>query len=108
MRLSLHRPLLVALFGLAAAPVLAQDVYYELINNSSYTLAEFYTSSASDPEWGADLMASLDLYPGETGNVTIADGGSECVYDIMVVTDSGEQLTDQVDICQLASYTVND
>jgi hypothetical protein len=90
-----------------ATPAMAQDVAYELINNSSYVVLEFYTSAASDANWGPDLMASLDLYSGESGTVTIADGGSECVYDILIVTDGGE-LSDQVDICQLGSYTVTD
>jgi hypothetical protein len=97
-----------ALFAALAAPALAQDVYYDLINQSSQTVIEFYTSSATDPEWGPDLMTSLDLYPGEAGTVTIADGGSECVYDILIYTAEGGEIQDQVDICALASYTVTD
>jgi hypothetical protein len=93
---------------LAAAPVLAQDVYYELVNSSSYTIDQFYTSSASDPSWGNDLMAGLDLYPGEVGTVTIADGGSECVYDTLMVMASGEEVSNQVDVCQVNSYTLYD
>jgi hypothetical protein len=99
---------LAVLAAVLAAPAAAQDVYYELVNSSSYVVDQFYTSSASDPSWGPDLMASLDLYPGEAGTVTIADGGSECVYDIAIVMMSGEEVTDQVDICQLGSYTVYD
>jgi hypothetical protein len=104
----LKTTVLATLLTAAAFPALAQDVAYELINQSSYTIAEMYTSSASDPEWGDDLMASVDLMPGESGTVTIADGGSECVYDLLLLTDTGEELQDQVDICQLASYTVTD
>jgi hypothetical protein len=103
-----HAVYLAAFFGLSALPALAQDINYELINNSSYVLDQFYTSAASDPNWGPDLMSGLDLYSGESGTVTIADGGSECVYDILVVTMTGEELSDQVNICELASYTVND
>lgn len=100
--------LLALATSVAAAPVMAQDVYYELVNSSSYVIDQFYTSSASDPNWGPDLMASLDLYPGEVGTVTIADGGSECVYDTLMVMASGEEVSNQVDICEVGSYTLYD
>lgn len=108
MTFDLRAALSAVTLGFLALPAAAQDVAYELINQSSYTIDQFYTSAATDPDWGPDLMASLDLYPGEAGTVTIADGGSECVYDILIVAMSGEEITDQVDICQLASYTVTD
>jgi hypothetical protein len=91
-----------------AVPARAQDVQYELINDSSYTLMEFYTSAESDPNWGPDILGANVLPAGSSGTVTIADGGTECVYDIMMVFDSGETLEDSVDICQLASYTISD
>jgi hypothetical protein len=100
--------IVATLATMAALPAAAQDVAYQLINSSSLTIDQFYTSSATDPNWGPDLMASLDLMPGETGTVTIADGGSECVYDILIVSAAGDELQDQVDICQMASYTVTD
>jgi hypothetical protein len=106
--MTIRTAFLVAAIGMAAVPALAQDIQYQLINNSSYVVDQFYTSAASDESWGEDLMASIDLAPGESGTVTIADGGSECVYDIAIVTTTGEELTDQVNICELASYTVND
>lgn len=96
------------LTGALAAPVLAQDIQYELINDSSLTLMEFYTSGDSDPDWGPDILGADVLPSGTVGTVTIADGGSECVYDILMVFDSGDTLEDTVDICQLASYTITD
>ena len=41
------RPALVVLATLAALPALAEDVAYEVVNASSATLTEFYTSPAS-------------------------------------------------------------
>jgi hypothetical protein len=91
-----------------AAPVLAQDVQYELINNSSLTLMEFYSSPVSAPAWGNDILGANVLAAGSSGSVTIADGGAECAYDIRMVFDNGAVLEDSVDICALSSYTITD
>jgi hypothetical protein len=102
-------PILAALGTLAlAAPALAQDVQYELINNSSLTLMEFYSSPVSAPAWGGDILGANVLAAGSAGTVTIADGGAECAYDIRMVFDNGAVLEDSVDICAMASYTITD
>ena len=91
-----------------ALPAMAQDIQYELINASSLTLMEFYTSSASDPNWGPDILGADVLPAGSTGFVSITDGGSACAYDIRMVFDNGASLEDTVDICALGSYTITD
>ena len=96
----------VLVSGALAAPVLAQDVQYELINNSALTLMEFYTSPASTDDWGPDILGAGVIPPGEVGAVTIADGSDQCSYDLLLVMEDGQQLTDTVDICTLASYTL--
>jgi hypothetical protein len=101
-------PILATLAALAAVPALAQDVQYELINNSSLTLMEFYSSPVSAPAWGDDILGASVLAAGSTGAVTIADGGAECAYDIRMVFDNGAVLEDSVDVCALASYTISD
>lgn len=89
-----------------AAPVAAQDVQFELINNSALTVMEFYTSAANDPNWGEDILGADVVPPGTSGTVTIADGSDQCVYDMQFVFEDGQVLEDQVDICQMASYTL--
>lgn len=92
--------------GALAAPVLAQDVQYELYNDSALTLMEFYTSPASADDWGPDILGAGVIAPGEAGTVTIADGSDQCTYDLLFVMEDGQQLTDTVDICSLGSYTL--
>lgn len=101
------RILAPAAFVVAVAlPAAAQDVAYELFNNSALTVMEFYTSAASTDEWGPDILGSEVIPPGGSGVVTIADGGTECAYDILFVMEDGQELIDTVDVCQLASYTL--
>jgi hypothetical protein len=89
-----------------AAPAMAEDVAYVLNNNSALTLMEFYTSPANTDDWGPDILGSDVIPPGGSGTVTITDGSSECTYDIMFVMEDGQEEFDTVDICQLASYTL--
>lgn len=89
-----------------AAPALAQDVQYELVNDSGLTLMEFYTSAVSEGTWGDDLLGANVLAAGQGGSVTIADGGAECDYDLRFVFEDGSELVDSVNICDMASYTL--
>lgn len=89
-----------------AAPALAQDVQYELINSSALTLMEFYTSAVDQGSWGADILGADVLAPGEAGAVTIADGSVQCDYDLRFVFEDGQELVDTVNICEMASYTL--
>lgn len=89
-----------------AAPAIAQDVAYELYNDSALTVMEFYTSPANSDDWGPDILGAEVIPPGGNGVVTIADGSTECVYDFLFVMEDGQELVDTVDICQLGSYTL--
>lgn len=99
---------LSALGLLLAAPAMAQDIQYQLVNNSSLTLMEFYSSPVSNPNWGNDILGANVLSAGSSGTVTIADGSAECAYDIRMVFDNGAVLEDSVDICAMGSYTITD
>ena len=98
----------IALWGALALPSMAQDIAYTLTNDSSMTLVQFFTSSASDPEWGDDILGDQVVAPGESGTVTLTGTDGECVFDIMMVMEDGAEVTDQVDACAMASYTLVD
>jgi hypothetical protein len=97
-----------ALLAVAAVPAVAADVTYELINNSSLTLAFFYTSPSSDPHWSEDFLGEAVLAPSESGIVTLYGASDICAYDVKFVMEDGQELTDQVNVCELASYTLED
>lgn len=90
-------------FGSAA---IAQDVTWTLFNNSGATLMEFYTSPVTSNDWGPDLLGSDVVESGGGGTVLIADGSTICDYDMRFVFDDGSELLDTVDICSMASYTL--
>ncbi len=90
----------------AAMPALADDVSSEITNNSALTVVYFYTSPVSDPSWSDDFLGTEVLAPGDSGTVTIFDGTSNCEYDIKFVLEDEQEVVDQVNICELSSYTL--
>lgn len=98
--------LLPVAFAALAAPVLAQDMQFELINTSGYTLMEFYASPSDVGSWEADILGANVLPSGSSGAVNIADGRTQCTYDIRMVFDDGTDMTDSVNVCDLGSYTI--
>jgi hypothetical protein len=100
----LFAPALIA--ATMAAPAMAQDVQFELYNDSALTVMEIYTSPSSSDSWGPDILGSGVIGAGTAGSIYIGDGSSECIYDILFVMEDGQQLSDTIDICTTASYTL--
>lgn len=102
-------PLLATLaLGAAGTMAAAQDMEYLLINSTSATVLEFYTSPVDVDTWENDLLANADLMPGQQVTVTIGDGRTQCDYDVLFIFDDGEELTDTVNICELGSYELTE
>ena len=96
------------LLAIAALPAAAADVNYELINDSSLVVMYFQTSPSAEPSWGDDILGAEVLAPGESATVTIFDGSEICAFDVKFTFDDGQELVDQVDVCDMASYTLYD
>lgn len=93
-----------------ALPVVAEDVYFTLVNESSRSLHYFYAAPSTESYWGPDLLrGGHTLRAGYEGTVTIADDSTECNYDFKFVMDDGsETVVNRIDICELGSYTIYD
>ncbi|MBW7922624.1 MAG: hypothetical protein H3C51_11060 [Rubellimicrobium sp.] len=85
--------------GLAAAPALAQDATWEVVNDSPLTLMELYASPVSAPGWSDDILGSRAIGPGESGAITVADGQRLCAYDFQFVMEDGSTIERRADIC---------
>ncbi|WP_210529253.1 hypothetical protein [Rubellimicrobium arenae] len=90
-----------------AAPAMAQDVSFQLVNDSGLTLMEFYTSPADEGSWGDDLLVANVLASGESGTVDISNGDQQCDRDLRFVFEDGSEMIDRVNICDTASYTLS-
>ncbi len=93
--------------SLSAVPALAQDLQFELINESAITLSNLFVSPVSVDEWGDDIMGGTALAPGESSLITVPGGLSVCVYDMRFVADNGNEVTSSADLCAQTSFTLS-
>ncbi|KQX38759.1 hypothetical protein ASD04_08890 [Devosia sp. Root436] len=94
----------------SALPVAAEDVYFTLYNESNRSLHYFYASPSNSTSWGPDLLrGGYTLRAGYNGTVTIADDSTECYYDFkFIMGDRSETVVNEINICDLGSYTIYD
>lgn len=105
--LTITRTLCAALTLACAAPAFAEDLQFELVNNSGYTIVQFFTSPSNMDDWREDILGAEVVAPGESGTVSVTDGSDQCAYDIRVVLDDGSEISDAVNMCDMGSYTIN-
>jgi len=103
--------LAVLAFGLAfaSAPALAEDLEFTLTNDTGSVIVEFYASPSDVDAWEEDILGSSVLGAGESATVTIADGRTQCEYDMKFVWDDGsETVVEAEDLCETGSYTITE
>ena len=89
----------------------AEDLDFELTNATSGVLTEFYASPSDVDEWEDDILGADVLGAGESISIsiTIADGRTQCEYDMKFVFDDGSETTvDAEDLCETGSYTITE
>lgn len=89
-----------------AVPAVAQDLDFVLINQSGYDVVAFYAAPTDVDSWEEDILGNDILESGYRVTVTIADGRSQCDYDLRFEFDDGDVMEDTADLCELGSYTI--
>jgi hypothetical protein len=96
----------IASVGVQSA--MAEDLQFTLKNTSSRELVGFYVESTDQNNWGDNILQG-SILPGEMATVTIADGKTTCMYGIKGVFEDGSVVEEEdLDLCQLGSYTYKD
>lgn len=99
--------LLTAVTIAAASPALAEDLVFNLINDSSLNLVEMYVAPHASDTWGENILFG-QLDAGTQGDITIADGEATCDYDLRFVMDNGATVDGNQNLCELATFTLSD
>lgn len=99
--------LLTAVTIAAASPALAEDLVFNLINDSSLNLVEMYVAPHASDTWGENILYG-QLDAGTQGDITIADGEATCDYDLRFVMDNGATVDGNQNLCELATFTLHD
>ena len=91
-----------------SAPAFAEDLVFNLSNESSLNLQELYVSASDADAWGEDILGRDVLASGEAGDVTISEGRDVCSYDMRFVMDNGSTIEGSADLCENSAFTIND
>ncbi|WP_064695798.1 hypothetical protein [Rhizobium aegyptiacum] len=103
--------LAVAIIASSATASRAEDLKFQLTNGTNSVLTRFYSSPAGVDSWEEDVFGEDVLNPGESANITIADGRTVCKYDMRFEFDENSNLDtteDTQDLCALGSYTIHE
>lgn len=103
--------LAVASALLMPVSAMAENLVFTLKNGTNSVLTEFYTSPTGVNDWEDDVFGRDVLNPGESMEITIADGRAVCKYDMKFEFDEESELdttTDTQDLCETGSYTIHE
>ncbi|KQS72978.1 hypothetical protein ASG39_04460 [Rhizobium sp. Leaf371] len=92
-------------------PAQAEDLVFTLKNGTQSVLTRFYTSPVGVSDWEGDVFGEQVLSPGETIELTIADGRDVCDYDLRFEFEEGSDLAtteDKQNLCEMGSYTIHE
>ena len=99
-------------------PALGQELDFTLINMTSVAIVEFYAIPSDLDVWGEDaeladyyednLLRGRALRSRYETTFVVYAGAYYCIYDFFFAFSDGSRLTDTVDICERADYTLYD
>ncbi len=84
------------------------DRHVLVVNNSPYTVTQFYGSNAGSDSWEEDILGADVLPPGASVNVNFDDGTGYCTFDFKAVFSDGTYTTESgIDVCAVSQVTIN-
>ncbi|MGO4853776.1 hypothetical protein [Phaeovulum sp. W22_SRMD_FR3] len=104
------RSILVAglLIATTAVPTLALDRRVKIVNNTGYTMTEFYGSNKGTDSWEEDILGADVLPSGSSVMINFNDSSGYCKFDFKAVFEDGDELVRQnVNVCELGTFTYN-
>ncbi|NKC32917.1 hypothetical protein [Falsiroseomonas selenitidurans] len=80
---------------------------FTMINRTGYQIDQIYVGPSSSPNWGRDLLGQNVLVNGRSFNVTFPGRSSECLWDIKLVYNDGDQSElRQANLCRISRITL--
>jgi hypothetical protein len=78
-----------------------------IVNQTGYTITNFYGSNAGSNSWEEDILGSSTLSSGSSANINFDDGSGYCDFDFKVVFSDGTSgVENNVNVCQISTYTI--
>ena len=91
-----------------ALPAAALDRRVTIINNTGYTIVNFFGSNTGTSSWEEDILGNDVLPSGSSVVVNFDDASGYCKFDFLAIFDDGEQLIkENINICEISTFTYN-
>ena len=91
-----------------ALPAAALDRRVTIVNNTNYTIMEFYGSNKGTDSWEEDILGRDVLRPGQSVRIDFDDGTGYCKFDFKAIFDDDDVLVAQgINVCKIGTYTYN-
>jgi len=87
----------------------AQELTYQVTNNTGVTLVDVFVAPAESNHWGNDILPNNLFENGSTITVTLpAEFGTSCMFDMKITDAVGGHVTfTNIDACKLISLQIN-
>lgn len=96
---------LAATFGLPAA---AANRVVTIVNNTGYTIVEFYGSNKGTTSWEEDILGYDVLGSYSSININFDDGTGYCIFDFKAVFNDGNEVVSKgINVCEIPTFTYN-
>ncbi len=98
----------VATIMASALPAVALDRRVTIVNETGYTITNFYGSNTGSGSWEEDILGQDVLPSGSSVVVNFDDASGYCKFDFKAVFEDGDELVKEaVNICEISTFTYN-
>ncbi len=99
--------LAVALFFAGTLNAQALNRWVTIINDTNFTMVEFYASNRDQTSWGRDWFGSSILSSHSQVDFNLDDGSGYCIWDLKAVFSDGDEVTRMgMNVCETGSWRV--
>jgi hypothetical protein len=85
----------------------AGDADFTVFNQTGYTINNLYVSPDNDNDWGKDILGKGYLNNRAKRLITFNKRSRQCVYDLKVIFEDGEEAEWQdFDLCTISKITL--
>jgi hypothetical protein len=89
-----------------ASPSFAENRSVTIVNNTGYTMTNFYGSNTGADTWQEDILGTDTLPSGSQVTINFDDASGYCKFDFKAVFDDGDELVrEDVNVCEVGTFT---
>jgi hypothetical protein len=106
--MKLRHLILAVSAAVSAAPAIAGDADFVMVNRTGYQIREIYISAAHKNDWGRDRMGENGTLDNNKQRTFKFGNRAACKQDIKAVFDEGdtEVIWEDLDLCEINKLTL--